>query len=118
MTQREFFNAVIAGNITEAEIQFANEALAKLDAKNEKRKGTQTKNQKANENIKTAIIALLTENETMTAKAVGQALEITTQKASALLRQLVGAGTITGTKTKASAPFEFSLVNEVETRED
>lgn len=109
MTNREFFNAVIAGNVTEAEVEFAKAALAKIDEKNEKRKGTLNKNQKANEGLKETIIGLFAENEVLTAKTVGEALEVSTQKASALLRQLAQAGVIVGAKAKASAPIEFRL---------
>ena len=110
MTQREFFNAIVNGNVTEAEVEFAKAQIAKLDATNEKRRNSQTKTQKANEGIKAEIMAMFAENEIVTAKMVHEALGISTQKASPLLGQLAKAGKIEGTRPKASAPIEFRLV--------
>lgn len=110
MTQREFFNAIVNGTVTEAEVEFAKAQIAKIDERNAKRKGTPTKNQKANEGIKAEIMALFAENEVVTAKIVHEALGISTQKASPLLGQLAKVGKIEGTRPKASAPLEFRLV--------
>ena len=43
MTQREFFNAIVNGTVTEAEVEFAKAQIVKLDATNEKRRNSQTK---------------------------------------------------------------------------
>lgn len=97
MTQREFFNAIINGTIN-ADVQaFATSALAKIDEKNEKRRTTLNKNQKANEVIISDITTLFNDNSAMiyTAKQIAEKFEISTQKASALLRQMVNNNVLT-----------------------
>lgn len=86
MTQREFLNNIINGNIDNDTIEMAKAEIAKLDARNDKRRNTLTKEQKENEVIKESILGVL--NGVTTAAEVGKALEISTQKASALLAQL------------------------------
>lgn len=86
MTQREFLNNIINGNINNDTIEMAKAEIAKLDARNDKRRNTLTKEQKENEVIKESILGVL--NGVTTAAEVGKALEISTQKASALLAQL------------------------------
>lgn len=86
MTQREFLNNIINGNIDNDTIEMAKAEIAKLDARNDKRRNTLTKEQKENEVIKESILGVL--NGVTTAAEVGKALEISTQKASALLGQL------------------------------
>ena len=93
MTNREFFTAVSKGNITEEVKAFAVESIAKLDHKNELRKQKPSKTSKANEPIKKAIIELLA-NGSMVASEIGAALDISTQKASALCIQLVDNGIV------------------------
>jgi predicted HTH transcriptional regulator len=89
MTNREFFKAIIGSEVNEELKAFAQEQIDKLDNKNEKRKNTQTKTQKENEGIKTQIVNLIEENGSMVASVIATELEISTQKASALCKQLV-----------------------------
>ena len=89
MTNREFFNAVIANEITEEVIAHATESIAKLDERNAKRASKPSKTQKENESIKTSILAVLT-TEPKVASEVAELVGISTQKASALLRQIEG----------------------------
>jgi DNA-binding Lrp family transcriptional regulator len=101
MTEREFLTAVLAvEGIAEDVRTHATEGIAKLDAKNSKRKNTQTKTQKENEPIKASIVALLTENGAMVASEIATAIGISTQKASALCKQLVGEGILTEGEVK------------------
>ena len=93
MTNREFFTAVAKGNITDEIKTFAVESIAKLDHKNDLRTQKHSKTSKANEHIKKAIIELLT-NGSMVASEIGAALDISTQKASALCIQLVENGIV------------------------
>ena len=93
ITMRQFFEAVINGNITPAMVEKAKAEIAKLDATNAKRAEQQSKKSKENEPIKVAIVNLLTEKGAMVASAIGAALttpeaEVTTSKASALCGQL------------------------------
>ena len=93
MTEREFLNLVINGNINEDVKVYATEGIAKLDAKNEKRKNTPTKEQLANEGLKSNILELLA-NSPMVASEVGASLGVSTQKASALCTLLVKEGKV------------------------
>ena len=89
MTNREFFNAVIANEITDEVITHATESLEKLDVRNAKRAERQTKTQIANEPIIKAIADLLT-SEPMRASEIAEACGISTQKASALVKKVEG----------------------------
>lgn len=89
MTNREFFNAVISAEITDKVIAHATESLAKLDIRNAKRAERPSKTQKANEPIIKAIADLLT-NEPMLASEIAEKCEISTQKASALVKKVEG----------------------------
>ena len=98
MTYRDFYNAVIDGTVTEEMQTFAHEAIAKLDARNAKRAERPSKNALANEPIKAEIVKILT-NEPIIASEVAERVGISTQKASALLRQIDGL-TVTEVKVK------------------
>lgn len=87
MTRREFLNAVVEANINEEMTNFAVASIEKLDAQNKHRQSKPSKTAVANEPIKKAILEVLT-NEPMTASEIAEKCEISTQKASALLRQL------------------------------
>ena len=98
MTQRDFYNAVIAETSNADLAQFAVEALEKLDARNAKRASKPSKTQIANEPIVKAIAELLT-SEPMLASEIASALEISTQKASALVKKVEGVS-VTDVKVK------------------
>lgn len=101
MTNREFLNTIINANISDEVTAQAKDLLAKLDARNAKRAATPSKTAVANEPIKAKIVELLSDaTELMTASQIGEALEISTQKASALLRQMVEVGTLTSEEVK------------------
>lgn len=95
MTKREFFNEVIAVidgtsevNVLELK-EFAKAEIVKLDERNASRSSKPTKAQIENEPIKEKILEVLSTGERMVASAIAERLEISTQKASALCRQLV-----------------------------
>lgn len=95
MTQREFFAGIVEGaTITAEQAIFATEAITKLDKRNEKRAATPSKTAIANEPIKAKIVEFLEGRELTPANIIAEGVEITTQKASALCRQLVEAGTL------------------------
>ena len=98
MTKREFLNAVIA-NVEVTEIaEFAKVEIEKMDARNAKRSHTPSKTAIANEPIKAKIVewlnALAGVDGPKTASEVAEEIGISTQKASALCRQLVADGKI------------------------
>ena len=94
ITLRQYHEAVISGNITDAIITKARAEIAKLDATNAKRAEKAAEKAKENDPIKNAIYNLLVEKGAMVASAIGAALttpeaEITTSKASSMCRQMV-----------------------------
>lgn len=96
MTEREFLTKVLAIEGIDKELaDHATEGIAKLDARNDKRKNTQTKAQKENEGVMTAIVEYLTANGSKVSSEIGTALGISTQKASALCKLLVNEGKVT-----------------------
>ena len=112
MTNREFYNSIIAENatITPEMIEHATEALAKLDATAEKRKGkVSAKDQaKRDENAALAakVAAEVLTTEAMTATDVAAVLsemlgeEVKVQKASYLCRKAVEMGLAVQTEVK------------------
>ena len=93
MTNREFYNAVITNAITEEVIAHAENALVKLDERNAKRANTPSKTQIANEPIIKAIAEVLT-SEPMRASEIAEAVGISTQKASALVKKVEGVNVV------------------------
>ena len=92
------FEAIVNGNVTEEVVAMAQSELVKMDERNEKRKNSPSKTAIANEPIKAQIVEVLT-TEPLTASDVANAVGISTQKASALLRQIEGL-TVTEVKVK------------------
>ena len=99
MTNREFLNTVIETATSEEVKDHAKAMLAQMDARNAKRASTPSKTAVANAPLKQSIIRLISEKN-MTAPEVGVALEVSTQKASALLRQLCEDGVLTSEEIK------------------
>lgn len=92
MTQREFLNAVINESQNVEIINFAENQLEKLDERNKKRSSSLNARQKENEVVKNSIVEYLEVNGQSVASDIAKALDISTQKASALCRQLVESG--------------------------
>lgn len=88
MTKREFMEMVIATVDNEEMKEFATHEIEMLDRRNARRAERPSKTAIANEPIKENILGVLTD-EPMTASVVAEKVEVSTQKASALLRQLV-----------------------------
>ena len=90
MTQREFFTAIVNSDLNEELTSFASDAIAKLDARNAKRASKPSKKSLENVPIRAHICGFLEENEgTHLASEIASAVGISTQKASALCRQMV-----------------------------
>ena len=101
MTRREFMEAVIASeNIAVNVKAFAEKEIEKLNTANAKKTSKPSKKAMENEPIKESIIELLSVGEEMTASKKKKKLEITTQKASALCRQLVDSGKLESKEVK------------------
>ena len=109
MNEREFLTAVINGNITADVIAHATEGIAKLDARNEKRKATQTKTQKENEPIALAILDTLAEHPNgMLGVDLATAIGQNTQKTNGVAGNLVKEGKVVKTKVKVKGKGELT----------
>ena len=102
MTEREFLNSILKiADLPEGVSEHATERLAKLDERNAKRQSKPSKTALANEPIKVGIVEVLTESgKVMTAAEIGVACEISTNKASALAKQLTDEGKLIQTEVK------------------
>jgi len=94
MTKREFLEIVKGLGHPEA-AEFAAKELEKMDRALEKRRSKPTKAQIANAPIIQQIVSeILEEEEFKTASEIAEILEISVQKASAVLRQAVSEGKV------------------------
>jgi predicted HTH transcriptional regulator len=94
MTKREFLEIVMGLGHAEAAI-FAAKELDKMDKALAKRRSKPSKAQIANEPIIEQIVSeILEEEEFKTASEISEILEISVQKASAVLRQAVSEGKV------------------------
>lgn len=92
MTKREFYTAIMKGEIDEQVKLFATEELEKMDAVNEKRRNTLSKKAQENQPLLDKITNEILTEEPKTATDVAAILEVSVQKASGLLRRLVEDG--------------------------
>ena len=92
MTKREFYTAIMKGEIDEQVKLFATEELEKMDAVNEKRRNTLSKKAQENQPLLQQITNEILTEEPKTATDVAAILEVSVQKASGLLRRLVEDG--------------------------
>lgn len=105
MTNREFLTAIANSSLSDELTTYANEQIVKLDMRNAARKAKQSskpsKTAIANEPIKAAIMDFLnTLTEPMIASDIAENVDITTAKASAMLRQLVNDGKVVKSEVK------------------
>lgn len=104
MTTREFLKSVITLADANNEIEIKNKAeglVTALDAKNAKRAEKPSKTAVANEPIKAAILEFFKGAEGVHVAAdVAEKINITPQKASALLRQMVETGILKSEEVK------------------
>ena len=94
MTQREFFTAVITSEVSDELKLYAEEAIAKLDARNAKRASKPSKKALENEPIKESIANLLIDGEGHLASEIAKSLDLSVSKVSALCRQMVEGGVL------------------------
>lgn len=93
MTKREFLTKVIEVVVDEEMKTFAEEEIRKLDEALEKRKEKTSLKVAENAPLLDKIYEdILKEDEPVTATVVGEIMEVSTQKASSLLRKLVEQG--------------------------
>ena len=115
MTNREAYNAVINGEITDKVIEHFTAELAKLVARNAKRSSKPSKTQLANEPIKAHLLEILAVKP-MTASEIHEVdADLSTQKISSLCRQLVKAGKLAVEEVKIpkkGKQKQYSLISE------
>lgn len=116
-TQKQYFEEIIAlakANDRDDLAEFAEGRIAQLVKKASSKKPT--KAQEANENIKTAILSVLSADKGMTASEVLKASDefsnFSNQKISALLKQLVESGEVIKTTEKGKSIFTLTYEDE------
>ena len=119
-TNRMGFNAIINGKVDATVIEWAKGELAKLDAKNAKRKTAEGEIKADNKPIAEAIVKALEGGQMLStdlAKFIGQ----TTQKTNGVAGEMVKNGTLIKTKIKVKGKGEltaYSLAPTTEVGED
>ena len=98
-TKREMLNVIAAGEMNEEVMAWAAGEIEKMNHANEVRRNKMSKKAQENLTIIEAIKGVLTD-EPQTATVIGEKVGISPQKASALLRQIVGAGDATKVDVK------------------
>ena len=111
MTKRDYFTAILSKYpLTDAEKAFVEHELELLEKKNSAEKKP-TAQQVANEGIKQAILSGMTPNRLYTVteiqKEIPECAEMSNQRVSALLRQMIG-NEIVRTEDKRKAYFSLA----------
>ena len=100
MTNREFLIAIANLETASADIrEYAQSKIDKMDAANEARKNKPSKKAIENAPLVEKILTEILSTEVMTAAQVGEALGVSTSKASSLLRS-IPEGTLVVTEVK------------------
>lgn len=101
-TEREFLNAIVKGDFGTEFTDFAKARIAALDKKNAQRKVSKSAlaHKAENDGFKSAILAALADGTTKKASDLATALNVSTQKISALAKQLADSGAITVSDVK------------------
>lgn len=101
-TNRDFLTLVSNGTINDEVKAFAKAQISKLDEKNEKRKVSKSAlaHKAENEDFKNAILATLADGKVWVAATLADKLGVSTQKISALAKQLVGSKQIVASEVK------------------
>ena len=98
ITMRQFFEAVVNGNITPSMVEKAKAEIAKLDATNAKRAEKAKAKAVEYEPIKSAIFEFLKVNGTKTTSEIAVGVGESVPKTSAMCRQMVDEGRLTGSE--------------------
>jgi hypothetical protein len=107
LTAREFFNAVINGKVTDKELEYAKEAILKLDKKNDKRKTVEGEIKEENKPIAKAILEALA-NGTMLSTELATAIGQTSQKTNGVAGEMCKIGTLVKSKIKVKGKGELT----------
>lgn len=102
VTRRAVYTTIQKCDIPDWVRTWVDGELTKMDTANANRQSKPSKKEQENQPIKDSILTLLTERGPMVASVIGEALEISTSKASALCRQMVDDGLLTVAEVKSS----------------
>lgn len=121
-TNRDFLTLVSNGTIDNDVKAYALAQIAKLDEKNAKRKTSDkaVAHKTENEDIKSAILAGMKANQTYISADLAKTFNISTQKVSALMTQLVNEGKVVkveGVKSAKGKVMGYHLAEDSETAE-
>ena len=101
MTSREFYEAIIKGEMTDEVVAKATEELSKLDSRNSKRaEAKSAKRAVEYAPIEEAIMALLADGQTLTTTEVASAVGLDPRKVSPRCKALVEVGKIAEIEVK------------------
>ena len=101
MTIREFYNEVINANVSEDMTNKATELLAALDARNEKRKGTESKEKKEAAERRNAVLEFLKSHEgAFTRDQISFEVDMDPAKVSGACTTLIKEGLVTKSEVK------------------
>ena len=116
MTEKQFLEMVINGDLTNEETVLdlrakATDMLEALEKATEQARARRAvASAEKNLEEKKAIIDYLEEQtENSLAKEIAEAIEVSTQKASAVLRQMVAEGVVERIETDRNSPLEYRL---------
>lgn len=118
MNERTYLNSVLAlANLSEEMREETLARIAKIDAKNEKRKGVQTKTQKENEPIAQAIVEALADGQKLSVE-LATAVGCSVNKVNGIALNLVNEGRLAKTKVKVKGKGDMTAYSLVVTVED
>ena len=102
MTNREFFVAVASANLSDEMTTKAQELIASLDARNDKRKSADSKEKRETAERREKVLAFLNENPTglFSRKEIAEATELTEGQVTSACTALVKAELVTKSETK------------------
>ena len=101
MTIREFYQAVIEANINDELTTKATELIAALDARNEKRKNTETKEKKETAERRAAVLAFLQSHDgAWTRDQISFEIDMDPAKVSGACKGLIDAGLVEKSEVK------------------
>jgi sRNA-binding protein len=114
ITAREALTAIINGTITAEVIAYAQGEIAKMDARNAKRKTAEGAIKEENKPIADAITTALA-NGTMTSPDLATAIGATVQKTNGVAGEMVKLGMLTKSKVKVKGKGELTAYTLVAT---
>ena len=101
VTRRAVYTTIQKYDVPDWVRSWVDAELTKMDAANANRQSKPSKKEQENQPIKDGIFALLRERGSMVASAIGEAMNISTSKASALCRQMVEDGQLSVAEVKS-----------------